>query len=202
MISGTGLVKLKKAVATVTVAAKDRATSTNGLMSLNLVDHVGDFLHFLTWPSLLEIIGELMPTRYEGLPQCISLSCHTGNHADGAGGRGWRRDYGRPVKDLVLYGPPAPPQHMADSLRVLIALRKPSKLRPDCAVVPETTSILKIARIACIANGHQRRLRCRWRGLQKDHTGWRARQSMVPIPSVLGRRRQGMLSSSTDAPGK
>eukprot|EP01046_Picozoa_sp_COSAG06_P022154 COSAG06_NODE_1700_length_8675_cov_3.485774_5_plen_60_part_00 len=33
------------------------------------------------------------------------------------------RDYTRPVKDTVLYGLPSPPQHMADAVKVLIALQ-------------------------------------------------------------------------------
>jgi len=38
-------------------------------------------------------------------------------------GKTGRRDYARPVKDMVLYGPPAPPQHMTDDLKVFIALQ-------------------------------------------------------------------------------
>ena len=122
MISGMELVQVQKAFAAAMLAEETRANSGNGLASLNLIEHAGDFLHMLTLPSLLEIVGELMPTRYEGLPQCISLTAHTASHV-GTGGCGWRRDYSRLVKDLVLYGPPAPPQHMADELKVFVALR-------------------------------------------------------------------------------
>ena len=59
-----------------------------------------------------------MPTRYEGLPQCVALTAHTGPTSGG-----WRRDYSRPARDIVLLGPPSPPQHMADELKVYIALQ-------------------------------------------------------------------------------
>ena len=129
MISGMELVQVQKAFAAARLAEETRANSGNGLASLNLVERAGDFLHLLTQPSLLEIVGELMPTRYEGLPQCVSLTAHTASHV-GVGGRGWRRDYARPVKDLILYGPPVPPQHMADELKVFVAIRMSSIATP------------------------------------------------------------------------
>jgi hypothetical protein len=85
------------------------AATAGGTGTVSLVEHVGAFLRVLALPELLELAGELMPTRYEGTPQCVSLTGHT---APSSGG--WRRDYSRPARDIVLLGPPAPPQHMAD----------------------------------------------------------------------------------------
>ena len=86
MISGMELVQAQKAFAAATLAEETHANHSNGLALLNLAEHAGEFLHLLTQPSLLEIVGELMPTRYEGLPQCISLTAHTAGHV-GTGGR-------------------------------------------------------------------------------------------------------------------
>jgi hypothetical protein len=41
------------------------------------------------------------------------------------------RDYTRPVKDTVLYGLPSPPQHMADAVKVLIALQVRNRVLSD-----------------------------------------------------------------------
>jgi hypothetical protein len=95
------------------------ATANMAKHTVSLVGHVGEFLSILALPKLIELAGELMPSRYEGTPQCVSLTGHT---APTPGG-GWRRDYSRPARDIVLLGPPAPPQHMADELKVYIALQ-------------------------------------------------------------------------------
>lgn len=97
------------------------AAATAGLVlpgEVALLPHLGEFLGVLGLSDLLALAAELMPTRYEGLPQCVSLTGHTAPTTNG-----WRRDYARPVKDIVLYGPAAPPQHMTDSLKVFIALQ-------------------------------------------------------------------------------
>ena len=112
LISGAQLADTQAAF---TAATADGAEAGQ---PVSLVEHVGEFLNVLALPALLELAGEVMPFRYEGTPQCISLTGHTT-----ASSGGWRRDYSRPARDIVLLGPPAPPQHMADELKVFIALQ-------------------------------------------------------------------------------
>ena len=101
-----------------TQAAFTAATADGVGQPVSLVEHVGVFVSVLALPKLLELAGELMPFRYEGTPQCVALTGHTA-----ASSGGWRRDYSRPARDIVLLGPPTPPQHMADELKVYIALQ-------------------------------------------------------------------------------
>eukprot|EP01052_Picozoa_sp_SAG31_P024589 SAG31_NODE_2102_length_6442_cov_1.702507_5_plen_154_part_00 len=133
LISGSQLRDLQKvfvATAMATAAESDMFDS-GGSNTISLVEHIGEFLPVLTLPSLLELVAELMPTRYEGLPQCVSLtargnpsaSCSLPSAVGQQSTVGWQRDYTRPVRDIVLYGHPAPPQYMADALKVFIALR-------------------------------------------------------------------------------
>ena len=124
MIRGKELMQLQQTFAAATAVEQGRGCSTNGVVVLDLTEHVGDFLNLLTWPPMLEILAEIMPTRYEGLPQCVSLAAHIGSCTGVVSSRGWRRDYPRPAKDIILYGPPAPPQHMADDIKVFFTLRE------------------------------------------------------------------------------